>query len=46
MAAILNNIALVMDDMNDKRAGELFEAVLAILVEAYGNDHVDVAIVR
>ncbi|XP_072040846.1 uncharacterized protein [Amphiura filiformis] len=46
VAAILNNIALVLDDLNNKTAGNLFQAVLAILVEAYGKDHLDVAIVR
>ena len=46
VAAILNNIALVLDDMNNEISGELFQAVLAILVSAYGKDHVDVAIVR
>ncbi|XP_072039857.1 uncharacterized protein [Amphiura filiformis] len=46
VAAILNNIALVLDDMNNQISGELFQAVLAILVSAYGKDHVDVAIVR
>ncbi len=46
VAAILNNIALVLDDLTNQTAGKLFQAVLAILVEAYGKDHVDVAIVR
>lgn len=46
VAAILNNIALVHDDMNDKKAGELFTAALVILRDAYGKDHVDVASVR
>ena len=46
VAAILNNIALVLDDLNNDTAGKLFQAVLAILVEAYGKDHLDVAIVR
>ncbi|XP_022091330.1 uncharacterized protein LOC110979639 [Acanthaster planci] len=46
VAAILNNCGLVLDDMNDKMAGEVFQAVLGILIEAYGKDHVDVATVR
>ena len=46
VAAILNNCGLVLDDMNDKMAGGVFQAVLGILVGAYGRDHVDVATVR
>ncbi|XP_038072011.1 uncharacterized protein LOC119740704 [Patiria miniata] len=46
VAAILNNCGLVLDDMNDKMSGEVFQAVLGILIEAYGQDHVDVATVR
>ncbi|XP_071959587.1 uncharacterized protein [Antedon mediterranea] len=46
VGAILNNIALVYDDRNDKLAGDLFKGVLKILVQAFGQNHVDVAIVR
>ncbi len=46
VAAILNNCGLVLDDMNDEKAGDVFKAVLGILMEAYGKDHVDVATVR
>ncbi|XP_033111514.1 kinesin light chain 1-like [Anneissia japonica] len=46
VATILNNIALVYDDMNDKKAGDLFKGVLNIMVQAYGQNHVDVAVVR
>ncbi|XP_038058559.1 uncharacterized protein LOC119729838 [Patiria miniata] len=46
VAAILNNCGLVLDDMNDKMSGEVFQAVLGILVGAYGKDHVDVATIR
>ncbi|XP_022088563.1 uncharacterized protein LOC110978130 isoform X2 [Acanthaster planci] len=46
VAAILNNCGLVLDDMNDKLAGEVFQSVLGILVGAYGKDHVDVATIR
>ena len=46
VAAILNNVALVLDDMNNQTSGELFQIVLAILVSAFGKDHIHVAIVR
>ncbi|XP_071959589.1 uncharacterized protein [Antedon mediterranea] len=46
VGAILNNIALVYDDKNDKLAGDLFKGVLNIMVQAYGQNHVDVAVVR
>ncbi|XP_033109971.1 uncharacterized protein LOC117111194 [Anneissia japonica] len=46
VAAILNNIALVYDDKNEKVAGDLFKGVLNIMVQTYGQNHVDVAVVR
>ncbi|XP_013386754.1 TPR repeat-containing protein DDB_G0287407-like [Lingula anatina] len=46
VAGILNDIALVYDDGNDPLAEELYEAALAVLVETYGPEHLDVAIVR
>ena len=46
IAAILNNIGLVQDDMQDKSAERAFKLALGILLEAYGKDHVDVATVR
>ncbi|CAH1253937.1 TEP1 [Branchiostoma lanceolatum] len=45
-AGVLNSIALVYDDKNDERAGEIYETALATMVQAYGNNHVDVAIIR
>lgn len=46
VAAILNNIGLAQDDMQEDAAGETFRLALGILLEAYGKDHVDVATVR
>ena len=45
-AAILNDIALVYDDMNDSLAGSLYKAGLQISLETYGNQHLDVAVMR
>ncbi|XP_078619476.1 uncharacterized protein LOC144886633 isoform X1 [Branchiostoma floridae x Branchiostoma japonicum] len=45
-AGVLNSIALVYDDKNDERAGEIYETALATMAQAYGNNHVDVAIIR
>ena len=45
-ASILNDIALVYDDMNDPLAGELYQAALTILLDTYGNNHLDVAVTR
>jgi hypothetical protein len=45
-AAILNDIALVCDDRNDDLARDMYEASLSILLETYGNNHLDVAVVR
>ncbi|XP_063951363.1 uncharacterized protein LOC129253865 [Lytechinus pictus] len=46
IAAILNNIGLVQDDMNASGTEKTFKLALGILLEAYGKDHVDVATVR
>ena len=46
IASILNDIALAYDDANDPLSGTLYEAGLAILMETYGNQHLDVAIMR
>ncbi|XP_030831949.1 TPR repeat-containing protein DDB_G0287407 [Strongylocentrotus purpuratus] len=46
IAAILNNIGLVQDDMNASGTQKTFSLALGILLEAYGKDHVDVATVR
>lgn len=45
-AVILNDIALVYDDMNKPLAQDLYEAALAVFVDTYGSAHVDVAVVR
>ncbi|ELU12330.1 hypothetical protein CAPTEDRAFT_96933 [Capitella teleta] len=45
-AAVLNDIALVYDDKNSDFARDLYEASLAILLETYGNGHLDVAVIR
>ncbi|XP_019626894.1 PREDICTED: uncharacterized protein LOC109471895 isoform X3 [Branchiostoma belcheri] len=45
-AGVLNSIALVYDDKNDERAGEIYETALTTMLQAYGNNHVDVAIIR
>ncbi|XP_071484949.1 uncharacterized protein [Diadema antillarum] len=46
LAAILNNLGLVQDDLHDASAENTFKLALGILLEAYGKDHVDVAIIR
>ena len=46
IAHILNEIALVYDDKNDLKAGELFEVALIILLDTYGNNNIEVAVVR
>eukprot|EP00057_Strongylocentrotus_purpuratus_P003545 XP_003726872.2 PREDICTED: TPR repeat-containing protein DDB_G0287407 [Strongylocentrotus purpuratus] len=46
IAAILNNIGLVQDDMNASGTEKTFSLALGILLEAYGKDHVDVATIR
>ena len=46
LANILNEIALVYDDKNDSKAGELFEAALMILLDTYGPKYVEVAVLR
>ena len=43
---ILNDLALVYDDMNENEAGALYEAALIILCGIYGNQHLDVAVTR
>lgn len=45
-AGILNDVGLVYDDQSSPLAGQLFEAALAILLDVYGSNHVDVAMVR
>ncbi|KAL4237051.1 hypothetical protein ACF0H5_005435 [Mactra antiquata] len=46
IANVLNEIALVYDDTNDKRAGELYEASLAIMLDTYGNNYIGTASIR
>ena len=46
VAGILNDIALVYDDKNQREAGSLYEAALMILLDFYGPSHIDVAILR
>ena len=45
-ATILNEIALVYDDMNDVIAGKLYEAALSVILDTYGRKYVGTAIVR
>ena len=45
-ADILNDIALVYDDKNDRVAGDLYEAALVLLLDTYGRQHLDVAVTR
>lgn len=45
-ASVLNDIALVYDDKNDRLAGQLYEAALMILLDVFGQSHLDVATVR
>ena len=45
-ATVLNDLALVYDDKSDPLAGQLYEAALFILRDTYGNNHVDVAVIR
>lgn len=46
IANVLNEIALVYDDRNDKRAGDLYEAALAIILNTYGSNYVGTAVIR
>ena len=43
---VINDIALVYDDKNESIAGDLYEAALVILLDTFGNQHLDVAVTR
>ena len=45
-AGVINDIALVYDDKNESIAGDLYEAALVILLDTFGNQHLDVAVTR
>lgn len=45
-ATLLNEIALVYDDMNDVIAGRLYEAALTVILDTYGRKYVGTAIIR
>ena len=46
VATVLNEIALVYDDMNDELAGKLYEGALSIILETYGNNFLGTGIIR
>ncbi|KAL4236673.1 hypothetical protein ACF0H5_005057 [Mactra antiquata] len=46
IANMLNEIGLVYDELNDPRAGNLYEAALTITRNTYGDNHIGTASIR